>query len=190
MADIHYNEDTLATRAIDFVYGRAGSFSGDPHVAGCKTCSEKLQFFESYYHTFQLEFEQDLVAGGMRGARYLVLTPFVRAAAATGLTARPSQVILAAQGMTTDDRFVEVMVYSSNEPPVILRVIEDRQLHSYRAFVLSEPSMPGEEMRLSFVDDSGKTAFALADAKGCADLTVPPGFNWKTSHVGIITDRL
>lgn len=189
MADIHYNEDTLASRALDFVYGRAGSYSGDPHVAGCKTCLEKLRFFESYYRAFQLEFEQDILMGEKYRGRYVALTPFVRQAALGGMAARPSQVILAAQGMASDDRFVEVMVYSSSDPPVILRVIEDRQLHSYKAFILSEPPALKREIRLSFVDDNGKTASALADVKGCADLAVPSGFNWKASHVGIIIDQ-
>jgi hypothetical protein len=190
MQERHYSEDALSARAVEEVYGLSPAERQDAHLGTCSLCSEKLQFFLTYYRGLRLEMEQADREQGPEAENVLVLTPFTKdLAVSTGPVDTP-YLILAAKEMTaSEDRFVEVMVYSSHEPPVVLRVIEDRNEHTVKAYILSEDPQFMKRVKLSFVDHNGNAASAVVDAHGGALINVPPGFNWKASHVGIVPDR-
>lgn len=186
MNDTHYSEDTLSAWAIEEISTSSPSSRQEPHLESCRLCSEKFRFFLDYYRNLKVEQGQARIPEGLSGENILLLSPFKHNVAAARRMDDTPHLILAAKEMKTlDDRFVELMVYSSTDPPVVLRVIEDRQQSVCKAFLLAESPAFLSGAKLSFLDDTGKAASASTDEHGSALLSMPPGFRWKESHVGI-----
>jgi hypothetical protein len=81
------------------------------------------------------------------------------------------------------------MVYSRSNHSVLLRVLEDRRSHDFKAYVFPVTPMLRGNVRLSFADEGGRVASAVIDVHGCTVVNVPSGFNWKASYVGVVTYR-
>lgn len=192
--NVHYTEDDLSARARALVNEKLDADPADAHLSECVICSQKLEFFVEYYKVLAHELELPGQEGNARpsGKEYgpiiLTFAPFHPKVPAKRVPGDYPGLILAAQDSgTSTNRFIPAAVYSSTDPPAVLRVIEDCESHDFKVFVLSETPKIGAHVRLTFVDDTGRMAVALTDDNGHATVEVPLGFNWKLSQVGVVS---
>lgn len=193
---MHYTEDDLSARARALVDERLDSDSADGHLSVCAVCSQKLEFFVDYYKSLAHELGLPGQEGNAQltrkedGPVILTFVPFHSKMAVERVPGEYPGLILAAQDSgTSQNRFKPVAVFNSTDPPAVLRVIEDSELHEFKVYVLSEKPKITAHVRLTFVDDSGRMALTSTDAHGHATVEVPLGFNWKLSHVGVVSAK-
>ena len=179
----HVAEDSLVSLAIARLGGEATSGAVEEHLRTCRVCSERLEFFLQFYTLFASELEQRRQAASVTVIPFSMFQPYPHPGSERF---GDTELILAAKEMSNaDDRFVTVATFSSANPPAVLRVLEDRQEHRFKIFILSDIPEIRNHVRVALADDNGRTFTATTNEEGMAFVAVPVGFDWAHSHVAV-----
>ncbi len=184
----HFSEDELGSLAIALLEAQDKSEAENEHLRLCRMCSNKLDFFYQLYSNLTDELRQRIEAhitpsldrGGNGGVIPLLRFPHVLP------PQQDSMLILAAKERPRDsNRYTTLASFSSVNPPAVLRVLEDRQDHHWKIFILTDLPEMRDHVRVSLTDDGGSSIVLTTNEDGLAKVPIPEGFDWAHSHVAI-----
>jgi hypothetical protein len=164
----------------------------DSHLVACPRCREKLDFLVRLNTAFLKEPltspdpRVEKLVDQLSDMKILRLHPFLSPPDLSQFGARNDVVVLAAQGGTQGMApFVTVGTFAEEREHILLRVIHDRERHSYSLYLLTKTPELAQHVRLIISVVGGTRREAVTDASGVAVISEDPSIDWREAVIAV-----
>jgi hypothetical protein len=187
---MHLDEEHIEAIAQKIVHNEIRENELEEHIANCRQCKSKLDFFVDFYNHLEEELTQqpdsriEGFADKISTPRIIRLKYYKPEIDNTLLNGNKNILVLAAETKTQSEiSSINVVKFASEPHKVLVRIVEDKNKNNFHLYVLSEKEEYHNQTLIGVSDGEEPINFSVTDKDGCGVIQFAAIRDWHTTNV-------